>query len=301
MAEIEETKCSNCKHRLPRRFCGMPESPHYNQKTELTDSCDYFLKNPAQDNYMDGLKLAFADSHIDAIMELEKAISLGLPHDDEMEARFILGTSYVGLVNLEPPTDEFVASREFSESITQMERAVVIDREGEYGYFLEPFNRARLVQLDKGYLLVGRSIQEKEGDNAAIAYLEQKLQVFDYLKSNPMLSTLLGLGVIYAELGDKEHARECFKTIVEADPVDPEDERETEAETKKMAEDNLKLLESRDDKGKSFKGSKKVIIVLGALSAMGLIFLASGEIGTGLFNFLFWGAIAFVYWKRKRR
>jgi len=300
MAE-EEIKCSRCKHKLPKNVCGSSESPHYNQKIELTDSCDHFLANPAQDNYINGLKLAFSDAHSDAVMYLEKAIKMGLPHDDEMEARFILGTSYVGLVNLELPTDEFVASSEFSESIAQMERAVVIDREGEYGYFLEPFNRARLVQIDKGYSLVGRSIQAKEGDNAAIAYLEQKLQVFDYLKSNPMLNTLLGLGVIYAELGDKGHARECFKKIIEADPVDPEDERETEAETRKMAEDNLKLLESRDDKGKSFKGSKKVIIVLGALSAMGLIFLASGEIGTGLFNFLFWGAIAFVYWKRKCR
>ena len=293
--------CSRCKHKLPKSVCGSSQSPYYNQHIGPNSSCDFFLENLAQDHYVKGLKHLYKD-HTDAgIKELEVAIEMGLPHDDEMEARFILGTSYVGLVNPELPTDEFVDSREFSESITQMERAVVIDREGEYGYFLEPFNRARLVQLDKGYLLVGRSIQEKEGDNAAIAYLEQKLQVFDYLKSNPMLKTLLGLGVIYAELDDKEHARECYSKIIEADPVDPEDERESEAETRNMAEDNLKLLESRDDKGKSFKGSKKVIIVLGALSAMGLIFLASGEIGTGLVNFLFWGAIAFVYWKRKCR
>ena len=246
----EETNCSRCKHRLPKNICGSPESPYHNQKISQTGRCDFFSENPAQDYFTRGLKYILADNRHDGVRELETAIELGLPHDDEMMARFALGESYASIVNWDLPSEEMIATHEFSVSISQMEKAVLMDAEGNYTYFSEPLNRARLESLDISYTLIGNSIRKKDGDDAAIAY-SQKLELFDYLESSPMLRMLLNLGVIYAERDEKERAGECFKRIIQAEPLDPVDEKGTEAKTRSMAHDNLKLLESEDDDKKS--------------------------------------------------
>ena len=80
----------------------------------------------------------------EAVREFETAIELGLPHDDKMEARFFLGENYAHLVNSELSIEERVATREFSELINQMKKALLMGAEGEYGYFLEPLNRLAL-------------------------------------------------------------------------------------------------------------------------------------------------------------
>jgi len=249
-------KCSRCKHKLPKKICGFSQSPYFNEKIQPTGSCDFFLENPAQDHFSEGLKKGFKttlegttqENVTEVVRQFETAIELGLPHDDEMEARFFLGEGYADLVNSEPTIEEMVATREFSETINQMEKAVLMDAEGAYGYFLEPLNRTRLKILDHCYTMMARSIREKEGIHAAITYLKQKLQLFDYLKSSPMLYMLLDLGAIYAEQDERELARESFKKIIDADPVDPVDKTGDETKTRKRAENNLEVLESRDAK-----------------------------------------------------
>lgn len=237
---MEGSECRRCKHKMPKEICGSSQSPYYNQVIESTNSCSYFLENPAQDHFMMGLrkKIDALDQGIptspEAAREFETAIKLGLPHDDEMMARFFLGESLKSLNE--------------SEAANQMEKAVMMDFEGGYGYFLEPINRARLKRLDILYALVSHSIQEKEGIDAAIAYLKEKLPLFDYLPSTPGLHMLLRLENLYYEKGEIEHARESCKKILEAEVVDPVDEMGDEAKTRQMAKDNLELLESKGEK-----------------------------------------------------
>lgn len=237
---MEGSECRRCKHKMPKEICGSSQSPYYNQVIESTNSCSYFLENPAQDHFMMGLRkrIDALDQGIptspEAARELEIAIKLGLPHDDEMTARFFLGES--------------LASLNESEAANQMEKSVMMDSEGGYGYFLEPINRSRLIRLDLLYALVSHSIQEKEGIDAAIAYLKEKLPLFDYLPSTPGLNMLLRLENLYYEKGEIEHARESCKKILEADVVDPVDETGQEARTRQMAKNNLELLESKGEK-----------------------------------------------------
>lgn len=244
MAEV----CAMCKYRLSKGICGNPKSPYYNQKIGLdglANSCDYFLKNPAQDNFTKGVKASLDGNMNKAIKEYEMALTLGLPSDDEMQVRYFLGEAYFdlcrGINDLE--IEQIVAKPEFSKAIEEMEKSVLMDSQAGYGYFSRAVNRVRLSALDTCYTSRARSIRKKEGINASISYLQQKLKLFDYLSTNPMLSMLLELGVLlYNERGEIEHARECFKKILEADVVDPVDETGYETKLRQKAEYSLQVL-----------------------------------------------------------
>jgi len=239
----DDIKCSRCEYKIPREICGSSESPYYNKKIEPNGSCSYFLINAAQDHFEEGLHKLLSEDKVSAIKEFEMAIKLGLPQDDEMLARFFLGECYWGISSRALEGDIYQKS-----SIEEMEKAVLIDYQGGYGYFSEKTNRARLQSLDIGYAFQARSIREKEGDNAAIAYLQQKLKLLDYLPTNPMLTMLFDLGSLYGEKGENSIARECYKKILEADIVDPVDETGFEAEIRQKAAHNLQVLEVKDKK-----------------------------------------------------
>ncbi|MBU2496369.1 MAG: hypothetical protein KJ935_07740 [Candidatus Omnitrophica bacterium] len=268
---MSENECKRCKHKLPKNVCGASESQNYNQNIEPDNSCDYFLESPAQNHYAKALQHGVIKANDAAISEFEAAIELGLPQDDEMCARYFLGSTYSNLVNTDlagEHIEQLTATPEFQNAINQMEKAVLMDSEGKYGYFSE--NRALLGKLDVLYSFQADAIQKKEGADDAIAFYETKLQLFDYLPSTPMLIMLLQLGALYYEnKGDKERARKYFRKILEADVVDPVDEGGMEANVRQQAENNLKIAEDMESgvSGKkvaaaSSSGSWKVFLVL---------------------------------------
>jgi hypothetical protein len=192
--------------------------------------------------------------HSKAIWEFEKAISLGLSHEDEMQARFFLGESYRHLIDRSLPLEEMITTHEFSQAVTQMEKAVIMDAEQGYQYF-GVNNRSRLQSLDFYYTMIGKHIAETSGSNEAINFYRQKLKMFIYLPSQPLISVLLDLGFLYQKNGDHESARKCFLAIKNADPIAREGagDFETEVETRQWAEANLREVESADsNKSKCF-------------------------------------------------
>lgn len=100
------------------------------------------------------------------------------------------------------------------------------------------------------------------------------------------------IGAIYANTGNKEEAIKHLRRAVELNPDN--------MEYRKLL-DRLGNVSGVGMKVGAFRGSWKVILVLSGLSLVGLIMAASGEAGAGIFNFLFWGAIAFIYWKVKSK
>jgi hypothetical protein len=203
---------------------------------------------PAQDHFTKGLKYGLDDSYNEAINELETAIEMGLLKEDEMYARLFLGDSYSHLINKDLDIEEMILTQEFSETINQMGKAVLMDFEGGYKFFEEPEHRALLQTLDIAYSLQARTIQKKHGIDSAIVFYKDKLKLFDYLSSTPMLTLLTNLGVLYNEKEEKNSAYECFKKILDADVVNPDDEMGYEAETRQKAENNLQALENKDKK-----------------------------------------------------
>lgn len=198
--------------------------------------------NPeAEKHFTQGLTLHLEGQNItEAVKELETAINLGLPHRDEMAARFFLGEGYTRLQNTNLRGEQMINSHEFKQALTQMEIAVQMDAQGGYLYFKE--YRSLLNSLDLYYVLIGDYLQETQGDNEAINFYVQKLNLFNYLQTQPLLKVLLQLGIIYANKEDFENANRCFLAIRDAEVVNPNDEMEIQV--RQMAENNLNSLKS---------------------------------------------------------
>jgi tetratricopeptide (TPR) repeat protein len=243
-------KCSRCKYKLPKDVCGCPESKYYNQKTEPIGSCEHFVNNPAQELYVEALKELF---DLDAkqnkqlakevIGNLEQALGLGLPEDDEIAARFFLGELYYQLTAEQP------SNQELTRAIQEMERSVIIDSQGGYEFFLDPFNSSFLQTLACAYMKVSWRIKKEQGIDSAIAYIKQKLGLFNYLP-NPPSMLLIELGELYKSKGETSDARTIFMRILER-AEDPADERESEI--RKFARSRIQEMES----GKETKSGKE--------------------------------------------
>ncbi len=247
MSEEVKVKCAHCKHRLPKKICGCPESHHYNKQINMLSSCDFFEQNPAQPLYSKALvKVALGDEESEVtkgIEELEAAIKLGLPEDDKSYARFVVGRHYSERAYRQAPGD--TDRPEFSHGIEKMEKAVLMDSQGGYGIFSQPLHKAELYSLAAAYGMVKDSIRQKKGVEQAVAYLEEKLHLFDYLSTPPLL-LLLALGELYVDKADIELARQTFMRILQA-PVSLVDD-EHEANVREAAKHHLKALDSRDTK-----------------------------------------------------
>jgi len=234
--EKPKAKCSNCKHRQAKHVCGCNQSHFYMRVIQLTDRCDFYLFNPANVHLTNGMAYALGDAVGKAVAEFEAAIRLGLPHDDEMQAHSFLSDQHrlLARASSESPED-FTASSHVAQAIEQMEKALLMDREGGYAYFSEQVNRPRLADLDTMYYLVGTDIYESRGEAVAIRYLKQKVGLTDYLPSCPLLRVLLKLGALYMLQEQAESARECLRNLLAAAPVDVADESGEEREVRDQA------------------------------------------------------------------
>lgn len=246
-AEPEEQRCSRCKNLQPRRVCGEPRSPQFQTKIDPKGHCDFFLLNPAQVYWKNGMIDALrGDRDAEAAAAFEAAISGDLPQDDELAARFALGEQYKQLVfNSGMEWQQCVASRQFEEAIRHIGEALKIDREGGYGYFAEPLNRARLRTFDLMCMLGADAILERSDRPGAIAYLQQKVGLCSYLASCPLLHILLKLGGLYLDDCRLESAQIMFTNVVAAEPVDRVDEEGTEQAIRAEARERLRAMPSR--------------------------------------------------------
>src|SRR5262249_4731171 len=85
-------------------------------------------------------------------------------------------------------------------------------------------------------------IADREGQDAAIAFLNEKLRLCDYLSTSPLLQVLLELGNFYGESGMKEKAAAYYEQIGHSEPVDRSDEGGQESEIRGMAANNLRIV-----------------------------------------------------------
>lgn len=247
----EKIKCSRCKYRLPKLVCGCPESKYYNQKIEHTMSCEYFINNPAQGLFSEALvKSAILDSPEqneqlarEVIGKFEEALRLGLPQDDEMIARFSLGQICLRFAWPKQPGSR-PSNQEVMRAIKEMEASVIIDSQGGYGYFLNRINSARLQTLAAAYGAISQRIQEEQGTDSAIAYVQQKLELFNYLPGPPSL-LLLNLGELYESKGQTANARTIFMKVLERaeNPVD-----DIDSDVRKSIENRIQETKSQEKK-----------------------------------------------------
>jgi hypothetical protein len=267
--EATTHQCSGCRHRLPREICGNPASQNHGQHIEQTQSCPHFTLNPAahfQNEALVGSATEDQCSKATAVM-WEHAIQLGLPEDDEVDARFFLADCYGSL------SQEYggIEGDMYSAGLEHLEYAAALDLRGRYGIFCQPLNRVRLLQFDGAYTYKANEIEQKLGPNAAIEYLEKKLAVFSPASAESMVCMMLKLSALYYDgRRDSDKAKAYLKRILCSQPL-PGPRHELFENAKEKARTNLEFLERCDFcKAASGDDAGRAIASL-ALSAIGTV------------------------------
>ena len=237
-----EPRCSDCHHRQSRFICGCHASSFYNQTVQPENSCEHFSYNPGQDYMADGLKFSLADEPGLAVVKFRQALEHPLPEDDQLAALSLLSDAYVDLITAKGPIDGAVNSEEFRFALEHMAAAGRLDSKANLGYFGDPVNRARLSRFDVLVSFMGDNIQDKEGVEAAVRFLEEKIAIFDYLPTNPLISSLLAAGCLYVDQKKPELAAACFRRVLQADVVNPVDETSFQEKARSRARENLRII-----------------------------------------------------------
>lgn len=226
-SNMGDIRCNNCKHRLPKYFCGYQQSAYYNKKINPRDYCEFFVENSAEEHFKIGLKEyekvfsmieegktneEIVLGYSRTVKELELAISLDLPEDDEMDAKVFLGSCYIEISKLE--FEKYMLLEECLKGVSYIEQAAKIDKKGSYGIFIQPDHAIFIKDIDAIYYYNEIEIKEKEGIEAAINYASEKLELFDYLPENPLLHLLFQIGNLYAQKGNYNYAINAYKSII---------------------------------------------------------------------------------------
>lgn len=179
-----------------------------------------------EDHFAAGLAAALAGDKATELRELRAALQTqATTPEDEVQIRYFLGEALAS----SGPTGSVaavLAAPEFSESIEQMEKALMVDRAQGVGYFIRTLNRARLRKLDLSYALMLENVLNTRGYASARAYLDQKLSLVSHLPSPPFVHTLVRATVYASEAGDTGGARRSCEILATMDPVVPGDEDE---------------------------------------------------------------------------
>ncbi len=119
----------------------------------------------------------------------------------------------------------------------------------------------------------------------AVKNLEKSLEITD-----DIASVHQSIGLIYADSGNKEKGLFHLKKAVELDPDDIESRKTL---------DRLENVSQAALKYSSFRGSKKVLLIWGALTLLALIFAFQEP--NQFITFFIFGAITFLYWRAKTK
>ena len=289
-----QAQCSDCRHVQARLVCGCPRSPHAGRTMAATDRCACFDLNPASVLYWEALQLVLEkDSSAVGVDLLERALTIGLPQDDELAARFSVGEGYIECIanSQEPAATKGADHPYVRRALEEIAKAAAIDRGGKYGYFAEPLNRARLEQPDCLCLLVAINVGNAQGDTAAVQFIDRTLSLFSYLPSTPLLHLLERKAEIL-EVSDSPAAAQFLKDLVAADPVLIADEDGKEAALRSRAAIRLMRLQDPPPmvEAVSFgrKNSAALAVFLSIVFPGGGQFY-NGQVKKGLFVlFTFW-------------
>lgn len=254
--------CSECVSKKEFSICGNEKSPFHNQKVEKDNSCDFFEESEAQKHYSNALLLSIEDKVEDSIKEFELAIKLGLPGDDEVYSRAMIGLGYMEMSRLDEGRDA-------------IEKSLAMDAKDNLGKF-EGDSTLRLTclsKLDAAFGLTISKIKEESGLDSAISYAKGKLKLGDYLPGKNMLGLYYELAQLFLEKAqekydagqdESEFVEASVSSIKDCLEAEYDENNEFQLKYRSMAEEGLRNIEKMKAEEES-KGKKGLCFIATAV------------------------------------
>lgn len=258
-------ECSRCVYKKEFSICNNEKSPFYNQKVEEDNSCDFFKESEALNHLANANLLSMQEKDEDAMKEFQLAIKFGLPRDREAYSRSMLGSIYF-------------ENNRFSEGIDEIEKSLFLDKEGNFGMYQneDEMRLGFLSQCSAACILKLRQIKKESGLDSAIAFVQEKMNLVDYLPGKYMPGLHYELAQLYlGKAQEKYDSGEDEPEVVNAaisslkNCLDAEydENSDTQLKYRQMAEEGLQNIE----KMKAEEGTK---------GKKGLCFIATAVYGS---------------------
>jgi tetratricopeptide (TPR) repeat protein len=170
----------------------------------------------------------------------------------------------------------------------QLEKAEKLDPTATLG---ENGNLATL----KAQVFLDRGLVESYGlgkDSSAIKNIEKSISLLENFPNSHYV-----LGLLYADAGRKADALTQLRLAAEFSPDNIEYQKAIDRLENTSGASLKTSVVARQ--ALTFRGSWKVLAVPAVIAFIGIILLLQGQIAAGILNILFWGGLAFGYWKWK--
>jgi len=187
-------KCCECVYKKTFSICGNDNSPFFNKEVGATQSCEFFKENPAQIHFSNGMKNSLSNNLEEAVKEFELALEGELPEDDEVLVRAQFGSICPEL-------------EKWDDGYMQIEKAIMLDSQKKLNIFknnegdrLSTFNQFSILCI-----LKSREIKEELGLDSAISFIQEKLNIVEYLPGKYMPGLHYELASLYLDKADEKN------------------------------------------------------------------------------------------------
>lgn len=230
--EEDKNRCGWCLHRKVGSVCGNADGPFSGIKIEQKNHfCDFFKESEPTRLYLNAL-LDVGDEgrKAEVIGKLEAALEGGIPEDDQVDARAMLGNYYLTVKNYVP-------------GFQQLDKSLELDSKYDVGFYADKKNREVYFWNYEIYAtIMSDEIKENKGVDEALGFLEDRLRKVDYLSGNILFKKHFFPAIYHAIAGlmlEKEDTKSAMKAFEKCEKAEHYEGNKVQDHARENAHDIL--------------------------------------------------------------
>jgi len=221
-------ECRNCLYRKTGWICSNAKSEHSEQRVDSEDTCQHFEPNKSQayiERAISETMMLLSTKALpekerisrEIINHYEEAIAMGLPAEDQVEAKFGIAITCAHIVSrrLEASGDTSgLKSAEMQMLLLNLTGAGEIEKKYRGDYIGR--NWFQLAFVDMLLELKAKILGNEESSEADERFVRGQLAAVEHVYPTPLPRMMLRLGTYIGSHGRVDEAARCFQNVVES-------------------------------------------------------------------------------------